>query len=113
MFHVSVLNRIPFAFTLEVRLCEVSPTLFECDIVAIAQQGPPSNRSDWMQRTDTWATAGVQDGVRAFCRVIAFHIDKRKLDCPALWIMTIFRHDQQPTTSLVEIISLVDTVTRF
>src|SRR5581483_2556993 len=113
MFEVGVLNRLPFAVTFEVRLCEVSSTLLECDIVPIPQQRPPGDRSDWMHRTDTRATAGVKDGVRTLVRVIALHIDKRQFYRPAVWMMTIFQYDQKPAPSFVEAFRLVDTVTRF
>ena len=113
MFQISVLNRVPLAFTFEVRLCEMSSTLFECDIVSITQQRPPGNRSDGMQRTDTGAAARVQDGVRALVRVTALHVDEWQLDCPALRMLAIFRYDQKPTPDLVEAVGLIDTVTRF
>ena len=65
-----------------------------------------------MQRTNTRATAGVQDGVRALVGVIALHIDERQLDGSALRMFAIFRYDQKPASSLVEAVRLVDTVTR-
>src|ERR1700677_1002301 len=66
-----------------------------------------------MQRTDARATAAVQDWVRTLVRVVALHIDKRQLDAPALRMMAIFRHDQKPAPSFVEVVGVVDTITRF
>src|SRR5579863_2136319 len=113
MFEVSLLNRLPLSITFEIRLCEVSSTLLERDIVPIPQQRPPGDRSDWMQRADTRAAAGVKDGVRALVRVVALHIDKRQLDRPAVWMIAILRYDQKPAPGFVEAVRLVDTVTRF
>src|SRR5580693_7877000 len=66
-----------------------------------------------MQRTDARATAGVEDWVRTFVRVVALNIDKRQLDTPALRMMTILRYDQKPAPTFVEVVGLVDTITRF
>jgi hypothetical protein len=47
------------------------------------------------------ATAGAQDGIRALGWVIALDIDERQLDGPALWMMTIFRHNR-PISQLLQ-----------
>ena len=44
---------------------------------------------------------------------VALYIDERQPDGPAARMIATFRHDQEPAVSLVEAVSLIDTVTRF
>jgi hypothetical protein len=65
-----------------------------------------------MQRTDAWATAGIQHGIRFLGWVVALHIDKRQLDNPTLWVVTILGHDQIAAGGFVSAVCFVDTVSR-
>ena len=65
-----------------------------------------------MQRTDTWATAGIQHGIRFLGGIVALHVYERQLDDPALWMMTIFRHEEITAVGFVDAVYPVDTVSR-
>src|SRR6185437_13512554 len=113
MFQISLLDGLSFAFTFEVRLCEVSSTLLEGDVVAVLQQRSAGNGSDRVQGTDTRAAARVENGIRTFRGVVTLHLDERQPDGPAPGTMTIFRYDQKAAVGFVRALRFIDTVTRF
>src|SRR5579859_6554796 len=65
-----------------------------------------------MQRTDAWATARIQHGIWFLGWVVALHVDKRQLDDPTLWVVTILGYDQIIARGFVGRVCFVDTVAR-